>query len=118
MSARYAPGPDSARVEKLLRELAGVPASQRTARFECVLCLASPDGEWWAERGTCEGTVLSEAKGSGGFGYDPVLFVPALGKSMGELTVEEKSRVSHRGKAFAKMQPHLQALLTPDKDEA
>ena len=86
-------------VNKLLRDLSGVPAAQRTARFRCVVALADPDGrERWVE-GAVEGIILTAARGDGGFGYDPVFFVPEIGKSFAEMTLAEKTAVSHRGRA-------------------
>lgn len=110
LSARYAPGDDLARIQKLLQELIGVPDERRTAAFRCALCLALPGGNVIIEEGECRGRILHEPRGGGGFGYDPVFFVPELGKTMAELTSEEKSRVSHRGNAFRKMRAHLAAL--------
>jgi XTP/dITP diphosphohydrolase len=109
-SARYAEGDDRARFEKLLGELAGVPEERRTASFRCALCLAWPGGERRIEVGRCEGRILTGPRGEHGFGYDPVFFIPALGKTMAELTPEEKSGVSHRGEAFRKMRPALLGL--------
>jgi XTP/dITP diphosphohydrolase len=109
-SARYAEGDDRARYEKLLGELAGVPEERRTASFRCALCLVRPGGETRIEEGRCEGRILNGPRGSNGFGYDPVFWVPALGKTMAELTREEKAAVSHRGDAFRKMRPALLAL--------
>ena len=111
-SARYAPGDDRARYEKLLGELSSVPEERRTASFRCALCLALPGGKSHIEVGRCEGRILNGPKGAHGFGYDPVFFIPALGKTMAELTSEEKAGVSHRGEAFRKMQPVLLALQT------
>jgi XTP/dITP diphosphohydrolase len=104
-SARYAPT-ESARIDKLLGELAGVPLERRTARFVCALCLASPSGEERFTRGTCEGAIGYERKGAHGFGYDPVFVLPS-GKTMSELSREEKSALSHRGHAFRAMLPAL-----------
>lgn len=109
-SARYAPGDDRARYEKLLAELLGVPGERRTASFRCALCLALPDGKVHLEVGRCEGRILTGPLGGHGFGYDPVFFIPALGKTMAELTHEEKAQVSHRGEAFRKMRPALVGL--------
>ena len=109
-SARYAPGDDRARYEKLLGELSGVPEERRTASFRCALCLAVPGGKSHIEVGRCEGRILHGPKGAHGFGYDPVFFIPALGKTMAELTSEEKAGVSHRGEAFRKMRPVLLGL--------
>ena len=101
-SARYAgeEATDEENLRMLIRALAGVPEAGRTARYRCVATLAWPDGsEVWAE-GTCEGSLVSKPRGSGGFGYDPI-FVPAgWEETMAELPPEEKDRISHRGRAF------------------
>ena len=109
-SARYAENPD-ARVDKLLHELHGVHPEARGAAFRCVLCLATPDGETHVAEGACAGRVLEARVGSGGFGYDPILFIPALEKSMGELTPGEKAAVGHRGQAFRALLPTLEAYV-------
>lgn len=109
-SARYAPGDDRARYLKLLGELEGVPEERRTASFQCALCLAIPGKGTKVEVGRCEGRILTEPRGSHGFGYDPVFYVPLLGKTVAELAPEEKAAVSHRGQAFRKMLPALLAL--------
>jgi XTP/dITP diphosphohydrolase len=111
-SARYA-GEDATyadNVAKLLRELAGLAdgGGSRRARFRTVALVAFPDGaEVWAE-GTVEGTISSEARGSHGFGYDPV-FVPGggEGRTFAEMRVEEKDAVSHRGRAFRALASRL-----------
>jgi XTP/dITP diphosphohydrolase len=108
-SARYAPGTDSDRVARLLEELAAVDDPRRTASFRCALCLAAPDGRWVAEEGVCQGRVTREPRGTGGFGYDPVLLVPELGRTLAEVSPEEKARLSHRARAFRRMQPWLRA---------
>lgn len=110
LSARYAPGDDAARFQKLLAELRDVSDEKRTASFRCALALALPGGRVIVEQGACPGRILRDPKGTKGFGYDPVFFVPSLGKTMAELTSEEKSRVSHRGNAFRLMRTHLMAL--------
>jgi XTP/dITP diphosphohydrolase len=101
-SARYAGerATDEQNLRMLIRAVAGVPAAGRTARYRCVAVLAWPDGpEVWAE-GTCEGSLVSKPRGTGGFGYDPI-FVPAgWDETMAELSPEEKERISHRGRAF------------------
>lgn len=108
-SARYAGegATDRQNLETLIRALAGVPASGRTARYRCVAAVVWPDGrEVWAE-GHCEGTLLARPRGTGGFGYDPI-FVPAgWDRTMAELAPEEKDRISHRGRALR----HLRELL-------
>lgn len=107
-SARYAPT-ERERIDKLLAELAGVPPERRTARFKCALCLASPGGAERFTEGTCEGAIGFERKGEHGFGYDPVFVLPS-GKTMSELTRDEKSALSHRGHAFRAMLPFIAAL--------
>ncbi len=101
-SARYAGegATDEQNLAMLVRAVAGVPASGRTARYRCVAAVARPDGvEVWAE-GVCEGTLTAKARGGGGFGYDPI-FVPAgLERTMAELAPGEKDRISHRGRAL------------------
>lgn len=85
---------------KLLRELAGVPADKRTARFKTVVTCAFPDGEYFQCDGVCEGTILTAPDDDGGFGYDPLFWSNELGKSFGSATPEEKNRISHRGRAM------------------
>lgn len=111
-SARYAPGDDKARYEKLLADLADVPEEKRTASFRCALALVTGKGDSpRVEVGRCEGVILRAPKGTNGFGYDPVFQVEGEGgRSMAELAPEEKSRVSHRARAFQLMRRHLLAL--------
>ena len=92
---------------KLLRELAAVPQKQRTARFLTVAAIAMPAGKVQVTHGMLEGLITEAPKGDRGFGYDPVFLVPELGKTLAELTAEEKNRVSHRAKAFAKVREFL-----------
>jgi XTP/dITP diphosphohydrolase len=107
ISARYAAehgtgnSSDAANNAKLLRELAGVPDDKRSARFVCVIAAARAGKTVATFRGQAAGRVLFAARGSGGFGYDPLFYFPSLDKTFAELTPEEKARVSHRGKAFA-----------------
>ena len=110
-SARYAPGDDRARYEKLLGELKDVPDERRGASFRCALCLASPAGETVVEVGELRGRIGHVPRGEHGFGYDPVFVVPELGRTVAELSHEEKGRISHRGRAFEKMRPHLLARM-------
>ena len=100
MSARYAGGhgDDSANNEKLLRELEN--ASDRSARYVCVICMAFPNGHEIVARGECRGTILKETRGEGGFGYDPLFLFPQFGKTFAEITAEEKNEVSHRKAAL------------------
>jgi XTP/dITP diphosphohydrolase len=91
---------DEANNARVLRELKEVPPEQRTGRFVCVLA-AARDGETLATfRGTAEGTILDAPRGTNGFGYDPLFYFSAIGKTFAELSAEEKSRYSHRGAAF------------------
>jgi len=105
-SARYAGVGDTreerdhANNDKLLRALVAVPEAKRGARFVCAMCLVDAEGTVVFEtRGTYEGVIADAPRGSGGFGYDPLLFLPALGKTSAELTPDEKNALSHRGKA-------------------
>lgn len=95
-SARYAePGH---RIEKLLKNLEGVPDEKRTARFRCCICYLDKEGDAFFAEGTCEGKIGYEKRGSNGFGYDPVFMVGD--KSMAEMTADEKNAISHRGNAI------------------
>jgi XTP/dITP diphosphohydrolase len=93
---------------KLLQELTAVPLSKRTARFLTVAAMATPRGEVRTTQGVLEGLIAEDCRGDRGFGYDPVFFVPALGKTLAELTPEEKNRVSHRAKAFAQLRTWME----------
>jgi XTP/dITP diphosphohydrolase len=107
-SARFAGahGDDEANNERLVRDLEG--AVRRSCRYVCALALARPGGEIvTVVRGSCEGTILEQARGEGGFGYDP-LFLPAGDtRSMAELSPDEKAAISHRGRATRSMRPLL-----------
>jgi XTP/dITP diphosphohydrolase len=109
-SARYAPGSDADRVRALLQVMDQVPDDERGASFRCVLALASPDGEVRPVEGVCRGRILRAPRGSGGFGYDPVFLVPELERTMAELSLEEKGRVSHRARALDALEPLLREL--------
>jgi XTP/dITP diphosphohydrolase len=110
LSARYAPGTDEDRWRQLLLDLENVPEEGRGAHFACVLCLSGPGSPSVFEEGRCDGRIARSPSGAGGFGYDPVFFLPALGKTMAELPAGEKNRLSHRAQAFGRMRPHLVAL--------
>jgi len=112
-SARYAgePKDDRRNIEKLLADLQNVPEPLRTARFRCCLAIVTPEGEEVLTEGTVEGKILFEPRGSGGFGYDPVFYLPEYGKTMAELEMEEKNKISHRAQAFQKAVPVLQKLI-------
>ncbi len=110
-SARYTPGSDVERFVTLLNHLEGVPWEQRTARFRCVIAIAPPDGEVRFAEGVCEGVIATAPAGAGGFGYDPVFYLPELGCTMAELPAEQKNRISHRARALQAAMPILQRLL-------
>ncbi len=102
-SARFQPGSDEVRYVALLAALDGVPRAERSARFRCVAALVLPDGRSFTTEGVCEGVIASAPAGEGGFGYDPVFFIPEAGKTMAELSTEEKNRISHRARAAQAM---------------
>lgn len=116
-SARYGGlDTDAARTELLLKNLDHVPEVQRTARFVSVITCCLPDGRVLSARGECEGMITREARGSDGFGYDPVFLVPALGKTFAELKPEEKNRISHRANALKQFQVQLrEEIINADK---
>jgi XTP/dITP diphosphohydrolase len=102
--------PDEANNARLLREMAGLPESQRGARFVCVIAVARDGKTVGVFRGEVHGTIIHKPRGAGGFGYDPLFFVPALGKTFSEVTPEEKAALSHRGQAFRKALAVLSTL--------
>jgi XTP/dITP diphosphohydrolase len=100
-TARYAPGTDDDRNNKLLSELDSVPASDRTARFKAVVAIYDPQTQKVRLcEGTYEGFITTEKRGTNGFGYDPIFFSRKLQKTSAEMSQDEKNQVSHRGKAF------------------
>lgn len=111
-SARYAgPGAsDADRRARLLAALAGVPTERRTARFRCVIALATPNGEVQFAEGTVEGRIAEAPAGTGGFGYDPIFYLPELGCTMAELPDGVKNTISHRARAVEKALPLIAAL--------
>ena len=113
-SARYAGEPknDQRNNEKLLADLQNTAEPHRTARFRCCLAIVTPEGEEALTEGTVEGKILFEPRGSGGFGYDPLFYLPAYGKTMAELEIEEKNKISHRAQAFRKAVPILKKLIS------
>lgn len=111
-SARYAGDhDDEANIVKVLENLAGVPEEKRTARFMCALAIAGPEMDTTTVFGTCEGIILEEKRGTNGFGYDPIFFIPELNRAMAQLTPEEKGAISHRGNAIRKLAQALPTLL-------
>ena len=115
-SARYLGEQTSYRQKNknLIERLAGVPDEKRTARFVCAIAAVLPDGRELTTLGVIEGRIGYEEKGSGGFGYDPIFFVPEYGKTTAELTEEEKNAVSHRGRALSAMKKELKKYITVD----
>ena len=100
------------RYEFLLRNLRDVAWPQRSARFRCVIALAAEDGTpIGTAEGICEGMIATEAAGDGGFGYDPVFYLPARQKTMGQLAPVEKHAISHRGRALQAIEPLLRKVL-------
>ncbi|MBN2314135.1 MAG: RdgB/HAM1 family non-canonical purine NTP pyrophosphatase [Sedimentisphaerales bacterium] len=102
---------DHLNIVKVLELLKGVPQEQRTTRFVCRLCLASPEDVLLETGGTLEGLIIDKKIGDQGFGYDPIFFVPNLKKTVAQLTREEKNAISHRGNAIRKLKPLLDELL-------
>jgi len=102
---------DHKNMAKVLKLLKGVPKEERTARFVCCLCLASPEKILIETEGTLEGVIAESPIGESGFGYDPIFFVPHLNKTVAQLTREEKNAISHRGNAIRKLKPLLRQLL-------
>jgi len=112
LSARYAGegASDRDRVNYLLSRLKGVPWEKRSARFRCVIAIATPEGEVEFCSGECRGFITLEPRGEQGFGYDPVFYLPELDKTMAELPLEIKNQVSHRGQAARKVNQVLERL--------
>ncbi|QHJ71635.1 XTP/dITP diphosphatase [Planococcus halotolerans] len=104
-SARYSGEEknDDSNIDKVLQKLVQVPDDEKTARFRCVLALASPGKETIIFEGAVDGLITDERKGDNGFGYDPIFYVPALEKTMAEMKPSEKAAVSHRGNAIREL---------------
>lgn len=94
----------------VLALLAGVPSEQWTARYRAVVAIAAPDGRVWLSEGTCEGLLITEARGQHGFGYDPHFYLPEHGQTMAEIDPVLKNRISHRGRALQEARPLLEKL--------
>jgi XTP/dITP diphosphohydrolase len=111
-SARYAGEnvTDEQRYTKLLTEMKG--KTNRKAAFKCVISIAVPPGPALTYEASCEGLIAEQPAGEGGFGYDPVFYYPPLKKTFGQLTRQEKSRVSHRGKALQELMEEFDKVLT------
>ena len=111
LSARYAGenATDEQRVAKLLNEMKG--QTHRNAAFECVLSIAVPSGPALTYEARCEGLIAQKPGGQNGFGYDPIFFYPPLNKTFGQMTIAEKSQVSHRGKALNELKQEVDKVL-------
>lgn len=112
ISARFAgePKSDEANNKKLLKLLENTPDEGRTGRFRCVIAIAEPGGKIHTADGACEGIILRELRGEGGFGYDPLFYVPQFKQTFSELSMEDKNSISHRGIALRKAQEILKGL--------
>ncbi|WP_367567314.1 RdgB/HAM1 family non-canonical purine NTP pyrophosphatase [Lacrimispora sp.] len=111
-SARYM-GEDTSydiKNQNLLDRAAGVTGSGRSARFICNIAAVLPDGQVIHTEAAMEGILADRPAGSGGFGYDPILYIPEFGKTSAEITMEEKNRISHRGKALEEMKKRLMEM--------
>ena len=98
---------DESNNQKLLEMMKEVPEEERGARFVCAATVVFPDGTHFSVTGECEGRILFEPRGTGGFGYDPLFYVPDLGKTFAQLDAETKNSISHRAKAFLKVRELL-----------
>jgi XTP/dITP diphosphohydrolase len=109
LSSRYAGegATDPDRYHKLLQEMAGIPPGQRGAAFLCAVAVVSPVGNVEVVEGECRGEIASSPRGTQGFGYDPVFFIPELGRTMAEVEPEVKNRISHRARALEKLKQVL-----------
>ncbi len=118
-SARYLGEDTSYHVKNrsLIERLEGVPDEKRTARFVCAIAAALPDGRVLTTRRTMEGIIGYEERGEGGFGYDPIFYLPEYGCSTAELSMEKKNELSHRGKALRAMKEMLREALELREEE-
>lgn len=113
MSNRFA-GPNASDSDKymlILNLMSGIPDEHRSARFRAAVAIATPEGEVVVVEGKCEGMIAHDPSGEGGFGYDPIFYIPELGKTMAHLSSDEKNRISHRGQALKAAKKVLRDLL-------
>jgi XTP/dITP diphosphohydrolase len=108
---------DSDNNNKLLELLEGIPAGQRNARFRCVMAVATTDCFVYTTEGTCEGVIAEEPRGEGGFGYDPLFYLPGYEKTFAELDLETKNKISHRARALTGVLDIIEELKIMMKDE-
>ena len=97
--------------EKLVQEMEGISLSKRGARFKCIIAMVSPEGKEAMAEGACKGRIGFREKGKKGFGYDPLFILPKYGKTMAELSLEEKNKISHRGKALRKIRKIIKTFM-------
>lgn len=102
--------------QHIMELLEGVEEEQRSARFVCVIAAVFPDGREQVVRATIEGRIARESKGSNGFGYDPIFYVPEFGCTTAELTLEQKNKISHRGKALEKMKENIKVIVREENE--
>lgn len=102
---------DEDRNQEILRRLENVPPENRTARYRAVVALAFPDGRVYTFEGSCEGAIALQPRGAGGFGYDPIFYLPDLDRTVAELAPQEKDLISHRGQAMRKAREFLLELV-------
>src|SRR3954469_5302453 len=117
ISARWGGSDYQIKNQRIVDMVAGLPDDRRGSRYVSVLAIATPDGRVFQRTGTCRGLVAHEPAGTGGFGYDPIFLIPELGRTMAQLTQEEKAEISHRGRAVRKALPLLRSLLAEIGDE-
>jgi len=111
-SSRYVKGTDEDRYRKLLKELESVSLVKMAAQFRCVVAIFDPETKKLATcEGVCQGKIIDQPKGKYGFGYDPIFYFPELGQTMAQLKLEEKDKISHRGKALKKAKKILKKFL-------
>lgn len=117
-SARYggASASDHERCLLLLERLVGTPPAQRTARFRCVIAIATPEGRTEIAQGICEGAIATALQGEHGFGYDPIFLLPERGLTMAQLTLAEKNLISHRARAARAARAILERMLAEEAE--
>ncbi len=101
--------------KKLLKIMEGVPKEKRKARFRCVIAIVSPENKEYTVEGITEGYITSEPRGENGFGYDPVFYVPSKKKTFAEMSIKEKEKISHRGKALRNARKIIEELEKSDR---
>ncbi len=119
-SSRYSgeKATDETNIKKLLLSLEGVPRDKRTAAFRCILVLYFPDGRYESFEGRLEGLINEKAVGGGGFGYDPVFFLPDWGSTVAQIPMDVKNRISHRAQATHTFKEAYKKILSAEKDNS